>query len=170
MDFSVIRNKASIWIKKYRYVAILVLSGIILMLIPTGEKKKDATVIPQIEQEQTNLEITAEQLEALLSQIEGAGDVKVLLTRSGGERTVFHTDQRTSDTENNQSQEFETVLITDSNRTEEALVAQILGPEYLGAVIVCKGADDPTVKYAVSDAVSKATGLGTNRISVLKMK
>jgi stage III sporulation protein AG len=66
--------------------------------------------------------------------------------------------------------EYETVLRTNSNRADEALVEQILAPEYLGAVVVCQGADDPTVRLAVSEAVSKATGMGADRISVLKMK
>jgi stage III sporulation protein AG len=62
------------------------------------------------------------------------------------------------------------VLTSGSNRAEDVIVAQVMAPEYLGAVIVCEGGDDPMVKYAVADAVSKVTGLGTNRIAVLKMK
>jgi len=35
---------------------------------------------------------------------------------------------------------------------------------------VCEGADSPSVKYAVAQAVAKITGLGTNDICVLKME
>lgn len=170
MDIAIIRSKMMQWIKKYRFVAIILFFGIILMVIPTGTKNNNEPSPQSIEQEDTHLEITAEQLECLLTQIEGVGAVKVLLTCSGGERKVFLTDQRTSTADNTLSQENETVLISGSNRSEDAIVSQVVAPEYLGAVIVCKGADDPVVKMAVSDAVSKATGLGTNKISVLKMK
>ena len=170
MDITVIRNKVASWVKKYKYVVIVLGLGIVLMMLPTGTEKNEDTPIVEPEQKSTRLEITEGQLEALLSKIEGAGKVDVLLTYASGERTVFHTDERSSSDENGQTQEYETVVITSSNRSEEPLVAQIMAPEYLGAVIVCQGAENPTVRLAVSDAVSKATGLRTDRISVLKMK
>lgn len=170
MDISMIRSKTISWFRKYRYVAIVLLLGIILMLIPTGTKKHDESIPQEIGLEDTHLAITAEELECLLTQIKGAGNVKVLLTCSGGERRVFLTDQRTSSTDNSLSEESTAVMISGSNHSEDAIVSQVIAPQYLGAVIVCKGGDDPIVKYAVVDAVSKATGLGTNKISVLKMK
>ena len=62
-----------------------------------------------------------------------------------------------------------TVTVTDAQRNESGLVRQIVSPKYRGAIIVCGGADDPVVCLAIKDAVSNATGLGTDRISVLKM-
>jgi len=170
MDITMIRSKLASWGKKYRYVAIILAVGVVLMLLPTGRKSDDDVTPMEAVQEKLQLEITAEQLEGVLSQIKGAGNVEVLLTCAAGERTVFHTNERSSSSEGNQTREYETVLITDGSRTEEALVTRVLAPEYLGAVIVCQGAADPTVKLAVSEAVSKATGLGMDRISVLMMK
>lgn len=170
MDLTVMWQKLLGWIKKYRYVVIVLMAGIFLMLLPSGTKKKDDAPPAEMEQQGPQLEITEEQLEAILFQIKGAGRVDVLLTYAGGERTVFQSDERSSSSENSQNKELETVLLTNSSRSDEALVSQLLAPEYLGAVVVCQGADDPTVRLAVSEAVSKATGLGVDRISVLKMK
>ena len=39
-----------------------------------------------------------------------------------------------------------------------------------GAVVVCDGADAPTVRLYVTNAVMSYTGLGSDRISVIKMK
>ena len=39
-----------------------------------------------------------------------------------------------------------------------------------GAVAVAQGADDPLVKLAITEAVSKVTGLRSDKISVIKMK
>jgi stage III sporulation protein AG len=36
--------------------------------------------------------------------------------------------------------------------------------------VICQGAADPAVRLAVVEAVADATGLGADRISVLKMK
>lgn len=170
MDITVIRTKILEWGRKYRYVVMILAVGIVLMLLPTGRKNSELPQTLEPEQEKPHLEITAEALEGILSQIKGAGKVDVLLTCSAGERTVFRSNERSSSSGDSRNQEYETVLISDGNRTEAALVEQMLAPEYLGAVIVCQGAEDPSVKLAVSEAVSKATGLGADRISVLKMK
>ena len=170
MDVTVIRNKMAAWGRKYKYVIVVLGLGIFLMLLPGGkENDKDIPVV-EPQRDSICLEMTEEQLEAVLSKIDGAGEVDVLLTYASGERTVFHADERSASDENGQTRDYETVIITGSDRIEEALVAQVVAPEYLGAVIVCQGAENPSVRLAVSDAVSKDTGIRTDRISVLKMK
>lgn len=89
-----------------------------------------------------------------------------MLTVSQGEKTVYQTDSDVTDQSSNSS----TVIITDESRTEAGLVRQILPEQYQGAIIVCHGADDPSVRLAIVEAVSDVTGLGADRISVLKMK
>ena len=93
-----------------------------------------------------------------------------MLTVSAGETTLYQNDQDTNTGDTTSSVRQETVIITDSDRNQHALISQVLPPKYQGAVIVCQGADLPTVKLAIVEAVSKATGLGADQISVLKMK
>ena len=62
------------------------------------------------------------------------------------------------------------MIVSDSARAESGLVQQILPPTYQGAVILCQGADSAAVRLALIEAVSNATGLSSDRISVLKMK
>ena len=64
----------------------------------------------------------------------------------------------------------DTVTVTDAQRNESGLIRQVNPPVYKGAVIVCQGADNAAVRLAIVDAVGKATGLGADKISVLKMK
>lgn len=169
MDFVGIRHKLGGWFKKYRYVAIVLIVGIILMLWPVSSQKEEVVYREEVARHQQE-DTTTEMLEAILSQIKGAGKVKVLLTYSAGERTVYHVNEKSTSTEDSQSRDLETALVTDGNRKEEALVSQVLPPEYLGAVVVCQGAGDPSVRLAISEAVSRATGLGADKISVLIMK
>ena len=61
-------------------------------------------------------------------------------------------------------------MTTDSDRNETGLVHQINPPVYLGAVVLAQGADNPVVKLSIVEAVSKVTGLGADKISVLKMQ
>ena len=41
---------------------------------------------------------------------------------------------------------------------------------YAGAVVVCDGADSAVVRLRIVQAVSALTGLGSDKISVIKMK
>lgn len=158
----------ALW-QKYRYAVLVVILGIVLMLLPEG--KKESTVSEaQPTQALVREEGLQERLEGILSRIEGAGEVKLLLTQSAGERTVYEKDTDSSLGENSESHQSKTVILTTSNREEQALICQVFPETYLGAVVLCRGADSPAVRLAVMDAVSKATGLSTDRITVLKMK
>ena len=103
------------------------------------------------------------------SQIQGAGKVEVMLTVAFGEKTIYQTDEHISGGEN-VSTRVETVIVTGADRSQNGLIQQINPPVYLGAIVVCQGADRSVVRLAIVEAVSKVTGLGADRISVLKMK
>ena len=151
-------------LNKYKYVLLVVAIGVLLMCIPG---KKEETTIQVTEQDATQTIPMEDKLEQVLAQIQGAGRVKVMLTISEGERILYQYD---SDMSGSNTERKDTVIITDGNRKEEAVIAQIIPPIYMGAIIVCQGADQAAVKYAIVEAVSKATGLGADKICVLKMK
>ena len=157
----IIPDSVKDYIRKYRYVAIVLLAGILLMCLPGKETRAETETAVHTGEETAD---TARELEKILSQVNGAGKVRVLLTRSQGEKTIYQTD-RSADGGN-----VDTVVITGTNREQQGLIRQIDPPVYLGAVIVCQGGDDPAVCLAIVEAVSDATGLGADRITVLKMK
>lgn len=166
MDGLNLQEKAAVFLKKYRYVILVVLVGLILMAIPESKPQEEKTV-PTVPAESDNIQT---QLEEILAQIQGVGRVEVLLTISSGERTVYEYDQDLQEDGDSASLRTETVIITDGDRAERGLVRQVIPPVYLGAVIVCQGGDLPGVKLAVVEAVSAVTGLTADKISVLKMK
>jgi len=151
---------------KHRYSVLILAVGIVLMLLPTNfSKKENAEVIPTEAKDQTQ----EEQLASILGKIEGAGRVEVMLTVVTGEEIIYQTNDEETNDEALHKNNKDTVTVTDSNRNQTGLIRQINPPVYLGAVIICQGADNPSVHLAIVDAVSKATGLTTNKISVLKM-
>lgn len=168
MELKNIREKTVLFLKKYRYVAAVLLIGIVLMLLPTGTSNKTQSI--PVSEEKIHFQDPTQQLTEILRQIHGAGKVQVLLTVSAGEKVVYQTDSESDDNGDTQSVRLETVIVTDKDRAQQGLVTQLLAPEYRGAVVVCDGADDPAVKLAVMEAVKNATGLSFDRISVLKMK
>lgn len=167
MDIREAGDKLTALFKKYGWPLLIVLIGVLLMVLPTGGSKETAQPPPQTTQPNSDPQ---QELVQILSQIRGVGKVQVLLTVKSGETVKYQTDEDIVTSDTGSTIRKETVIITDSERAQQALVVQTLPPEYLGAVIVCQGADDAAVCLAVVDAVSKATGLGTDRISVLKMK
>lgn len=168
MDINAVGAKIKEFLKKYRFVMLILAIGIVLMIFPTEKKQED---VPQTQDNDSILfEDPSVELSEILSQIQGAGKVRILLTKGTGERTVYQTDEEQDTTDQGQSVRVETVIVTDSDRAQQGLVQQILAPEYRGAIVVCQGADNAAVRLAIIEAVADATGLGTDRISVLKMQ
>ena len=149
---------------KYRYAVLVLLVGVALMLIPSIESP---TAAQEIKTDPVVVEADPqEQLAALLSKLQGAGKVEVLLSIATGSETQYHSDIQghTDSTQQN------TVIITDGNRNESPLVSRVDPPRYQGAIILCQGADSAAVRLAIVEAVSNFTGLGADQIAVLKMK
>lgn len=161
MDIKVLKEKIKQWIGKYKYLALILLAGIGLMLIPSGSKETRQTT-QNILTATPTVSIT-EELETILSNIQGAGRVQVMLTVKSSEQTIYQTDTPSADRQ-------DTVIITDEERAQSGLVQQIISPTYRGAIVLCQGADSASVCLAIKEAVSKVTGLDLSEISVLKMK
>ena len=170
MDIKQSGGKLFAYIKKYRYAVLILVIGIILMLIP-GKSDEQTSDGSETAEPDTSIscDITKE-LSDILAQIEGVGKVNVMLTVKTGAQTIYQTDEHSSTTENGSTIQKDTVIISGSERQEHALITHTVSPVYLGAIIVCQGADTPSVKLAIIDAVSKITGLSSDKISVVKMK
>ncbi len=168
MDIGRLGGKALDFIKKYRYPILVLVIGIVLMTLPTA-KQEETSVQKQVAAAEPAQDM-AKELEAILAQIRGVGKVSVLLTQAAGESYIYQFDEDISASDSGSSAGKDTVIITDSDRNQQALISQVLPPTYQGAIIVCQGADSSAIRLAVVEAVSKATGLSTDKISVLKMK
>ena len=160
MDGHEPRQRINALFGKYKYPILVVLVGLGLLLLPGRE-----TEMPPVPVETVREASLEQRLEELLAQIEGAGAVRVLLTEDVGRETLWQTDVQ-SDTD---SVREDTVILEDSGRNETGLIRRTTEPSYRGAVILCQGADAPSVKLAIVEAVRCVTGLGADQISVQKM-
>lgn len=156
------------FLARYKYILLIFAVGIVLMLFPTDSKKTEQQSVQVQEQPKSETLRLEEQLSALLSQLAGAGKVQVLLTEATGQQTVYQENRDTS--QQSETTKTSTVIVSGSTRGQEGLVCQVNPPTYLGAVVLCQGADLPSVRLSITEAVSNATGLGYHKISVLKMK
>lgn len=168
MERSQLKQKIPLFLQKYKFVILILLIGLVLMLLPTQENE---STTPQeqaaVKEEQDAL---SQQLETILSTVRGAGRVRVILTVAAGEEVIYQTNEDHTTNDDAVTKRSEVVVISDRDRNETGLIRNKNAPVYRGALIVCDGAETPSVALAVVDAVSKVTGLSTDRISVLKME
>lgn len=160
-------EKLKIMLNKYKFSLIILCIGLILLLLP-GRKISEEKAIEDAPRKTNILE--QNELSDILQAIDGAGQVKVMLSVASGEKTIYQTNNDTSTSGDGGSEKIDTVILTDSQRNEMGLINQINPPVYLGAIVVCQGANNPSVKLAITQAVAKITGLRTDNICVLKMK
>ena len=153
-------------LKKHKYAVFVLMLGLILMWSPFSSDEDSATQPTTPAEPQPSV---SQQLSEILSQIQGAGKVQVMLSVEKGEETVYQRDEEISCGENATTR-ISTVIITDGDRAQSGLIQQVIPPKYLGAVVLCQGAENAAVKLAIVNAVSNITGISSDRISVLKMK
>lgn len=166
MDWLKTKEKALIFLKKYRYVLLVLAVGLVLMALPEGS---DTEVSPTVSTEVTAQSVET-RLEEILGKIDGVGKVRVMLTERTGQRYTYQSDEDTQLSTDSSSTRRDTVIITDGERAQQGLIRQVDPPEYQGAVVVCQGGDRAAVRLAVTQAVCHVTGLGADKVSVLKMK
>lgn len=166
MEWVKVSKHASAIFEKNKFVLLIVALGIIFMMLPTG----DGDEIPK-NSEPVSVEASSitDELCAILGQIQGVGKVRVMITEQSSAQTVYQVDEDRTEGSDTNSVRRETVILS-GNGAESGLIQTVTPPTYLGAIIVCQGADSPAVRLAVINAVSAVTGISTDRISVLKMK
>lgn len=150
--------------KQYKYACLILLLGIGLVVVP-GIKSMETPQLT-VETEELPLETRMEQL---LQHVAGAGKVKVLLSRETGPVSTYQEDVSVFAANEETERKTETVLIT-ANGSQTPIPVQTIYPTYKGAVVLAEGADRPSVKLNLIQAVSSLTGLRTDQITVIKMK
>ena len=144
--------------------------GVLLLLWPSGAGETKSTTSQETTAGETMTQQQKE-MERILARIEGAWELHLMLTlESDGERTLAEDTEETlggsQDAPESQSRR-ETVVLSVSGG-EEVVVTRRESPVYRGALVVCQGADRAEVKLAVTQAVAALTGLGADRITVVK--
>ena len=148
---------------KYKYVLLVAALGALLLLWPT--ERKDADTAPAAG---TDLAETEKAMEDILGKINGVGRVEVMLTlHSGGERVLAQDSslRYSGSAQSPDSYERSSQPVTDAGGV---VVTQEKYPQYRGALVVCEGGGNDAVRFQVVSAVSALTGLGSDRIAVVK--
>lgn len=148
---------------------LVLLAGAILLLLP-DTKQSEQTQTAAAAEEDFSVEALEQKLEYTLSQIEGAGQVSVMLTVQSGMKRVLAQDKSAQQDGERLQQETQTVVISSGSGTQETVLIQQVYPRFQGALVVAEGGGDPAVKLKLTEAVAAVTGIGTDKISICKGK
>lgn len=121
-------------------------------------------------------------LEHILSEIDGVGKVKVLVTYSQSSQTVamYNENSKNSSIEEKDSgggtritQETDTkkdIIYQEENGKKVPITQTVINPKVEGAIVTAQGASDANVKNNIIQAVEAVTGVATHKIQVFEMK
>lgn len=159
--------------KKTLLVMFAGLLGIILLIVSellpekTAENKKNEDISgTSYEQYAENIE---EKLSALISQIDGAGEAKVMVTLECSDESVYAREQKSEDGgETNKYEDNYIIVKTDNG--EEGMLLKVTQPKIRGVAIVCRGGNSPQVRQSITDTVTAVLDISSARVNIAAMK
>ena len=167
-------------------LALLLAAGLLLVVIswPSGKEEKPETATSPSGESTTNRsyeEQLEQRLKTILSQVDGAGEVQVMITlKDGGEKVLqentSRTDKQVEETDSNggvrsqneHTYDSDTLLSGGSGGSGSPYVVQERGPEVEGVLVLAGGAEKATVKTEITEAVQALFPLEVHKIRVLK--
>jgi len=159
--------------KKMRSNILLALMlGILLLAVGRSfsDTEGDAVGSPQIAVKETADRETERRMAEILSKVEGAGEVDVMLTfRQTEEKTIAHNETREESGETLRTEQT-AILLEDGDGATEPLVLTETSPVVEGVVIAAQGADSPAVAAALNQAAQALLDVPAHKVAVLKMK
>ena len=174
-------------------ILIVLLAGILLLVIaiPGGDKKETedrgkSTFLSE-EGKETRISETEyvaqleEKLEGILSEMEGAGKVSVMITLAESREKVVEKDTQESREQVTESDSRGGKRTTKSeNRSETAVndeaegdgrspyVSKELSPKVEGVVVIAPGGNNAVVVKNITEAVQALFGIDTHKIRIVK--
>lgn len=148
---------------------ILIINGNPMKLIDTTTSPGQKQVSPANEQ----VEELEQRLAAILSGIDGVGEVKVMVTMDSGKEIVPVLDKQATGM-NNREQDAVDVsvkpVIVSYSTGGEPIVLKELEPAIRGVIVVAEGADDIGIRYNLEVAVMTVLGVDEGRVEIFNMK
>lgn len=176
--------------KGFENLIIIVVLGVIIILAAsylfepnkTSDTMKDASSVQSGQENgpsqpmsgQDMVDNIENRLGELLSQVQGAGQVKVMVyADSSIEQVPAYNDEQ--DTRNDERTDGKTSEISETRELalsgdDSPFILKTLVPQIKGVVVVAEGADDMLIKAQLNEAVCTLLGIPEHRVQILKHK
>ncbi|MCC8160774.1 MAG: hypothetical protein LIO53_05630 [Oscillospiraceae bacterium] len=131
-------------------------------MVAAGGYKKDSAA--ENTAQEVSIADDERRLEEILSQIEGAGEVKVMITYYSSSEKDIAYETKTSLVEDKSESEDKKAVMTG----DEPMVVKEVYPRVKGVIVTAQGAGNAAVKAAISDAVGAALDVPAHKICIFK--
>ncbi len=159
---------------------ILIIAGTSIFNENNSGDTREGIIVPNTTKENSSYEYTEveEKIEKLLSLMEGAGKVKIVITYESGKELIRATDTKKNDsmaeekdsqggTRKTQQTDYESKTVYDgSSANSKPFVVKELYPSVKGAVIIADGAKNSTVKENLIRAAQTLLDIPIHKIQV----
>lgn len=168
-------------------ILILILAGVLLMVVtlPAGKSSEaNESDVSTAESESMGVDMYQEylenRLEKLLSNVEGAGKVKVMLSIKNSTEKVLAKDETYSNSSSKEDSEGDSRIADDTEKISTHIfydtsdgnrpyVVMENMPVVDGAIIVCEGGDNKELVNDITNAVYGLLNIPVHKIKVMKM-
>lgn len=162
--------------KKNIILVVLIVCALFILLlsefINTEEKKATGVENTPIYAAEYTKE-TEKKLEGILSEVQGAGAVRVMITLESCYENVYAKGYSTKSESDELKQEMEEseeyIIVKKGSNNEECLIVKVYEPAVKGVAIIAEGADDVNVKRAMTETVCALFDISSAKVSVEKM-
>ncbi len=161
--------------QKYKYFIAVIAVGAALLVLSApsaADKTEETETAPS---ESFDLPSFQSAVAESLSKIDGAGRVEVMLSLEAGEESVYAEDvNRSSQTSGSEqiSESYQSAMsiLSDGSYGESPVLIKNKYPTFRGAVVLCDGANNDTVRLEITQALQALCGISSDHISISKMR
>ncbi|HIY05113.1 MAG TPA: hypothetical protein H9733_09155 [Candidatus Anaerotignum merdipullorum] len=167
--------------KLWRQVATALTLGVVLLFCSrhffadeeVEQEQVESVVSTEVSQERPERRLE-EEMEKILSQVSGAGQVRVMVTYRTTKESIPAREEKREETSRQEEEsigrESTVVLMENENGGQSPLILSELAPEVEGVVIVAQGGDNAVVQDALNRAAQALLQVPAHKIAILKMK
>ena len=186
-NFFKILERFSVKKIKKDQLLIFLLAGVLLLVISMpvengkSEIKKESSKEKIQNREEDYVSYMEKHLEEVLTQMEGVGDVTVMITLKSSAEKIVEKDTESegekvteSDssggtrlTENENKSEI-TVYSQDNTQGQEPYISKEISPKVEGVVVLASGGNQAMIKQNISEAVQALFDVDTHKIRIMK--
>ncbi len=156
-------------------VLLIVICIVSLLFLIISESNENEGTSQQTIKTQTSpdeyIKTTEKELESILSQVEGAGKVHVMITLESCYENVY-ANSYSSKSKNNgdgtSDDVTEELVVIKNSDGENGVVIKVYEPVIKGVAVVAQGADNIKVKSAITETVCALFDISSAKVSVTK--
>ena len=170
--------------KKRNVIVIMGIAGIILIFasnfIHIDKSEPEETTSPQSEQltVESYRKQLEEELKEIVSSIDGAGHVEILITMDSTIEDVYVLEKNVNeksnqiggensfDSESEYKEENEYVIIKNKDGSEQAVLQKQVMPKIRGVLVVCDGGGNTVTREKITNAVASVLNISTGKVYV----